>query len=83
MDYAETESWRKGGNVQVGQVKLFGGPLRNIPKSLSWSTVPKKMRKCLWGTSAKRTGVCFLFAYLKKEVICSYSSMQTFELKYP
>ena len=41
------------------------------------------MRKCLWGTSAKRTGVCFLFAYLKKEVICSYSSMQKFELKYP
>ena len=45
--------------------------------------MPKKMRKCLWGISAKRTGVCFLFAYLKKEVICSYSSMQKFELKYP
>ena len=39
------------------------------------------MRKCLWGTRAKRTGVCFLFAYL--EVICSYSSMQKFKLKYP
>ena len=39
-------------------------------KILSWSTMPKKMRKCLWGTSTKRTGVCFLFAYL--EVICHY-----------
>ena len=29
----------------------------------------KKMCKCLWGTSARRTGVCFLFAYLKKEVV--------------
>ena len=36
VDYAKTKSWRKGGNVQVGQVKLFGGPQRNIiPKSLS------------------------------------------------
>ena len=51
--------------IQVGQIKIFGGPLRNIiPKRLSRSTMPKKMRKCLWGTSAKRTGVCFLFAYL-------------------
>ena len=41
------------------------------------------MRKCLWGNRAKRTGVCFLFPYLKEEVICSYSSMQKFELKYP
>ena len=32
---------------------------------------------------AKRTGVCFLFAYLKKEVVCCYSPMQKFELKYP
>ena len=43
----------------------------------------KKMCKCLWGTSARRTGVCFLFAYLKKEVVCSYSSLQKFKLKYP
>ena len=33
-------------------------------KRLSGSTMPKKMRKCLWGTSAKRTGIRFLFAYL-------------------
>ena len=43
----------------------------------------KKMCKCLWGTSARRTGVCFLFACLKKEVVCSYSSLQKFKLKYP
>ena len=30
----------------------------------------------LWGISAKRTGVCFLFACLKKEVVCSYPSMR-------
>ena len=42
-----------------------------------------KKDACLWGTSANITGVCFLFAYLKKEVICSYSSIQKFILKYP
>ena len=30
----------------------------------------------LWGISAKRTGVCFFFACLKKEVVCSYPSMR-------
>ena len=45
--------------------------------------MPKKIGKCLWGTSAKRTGVCFLFAYLQKEVVCNYSPTQKFKLKYP
>ena len=30
----------------------------------------------LWGISAKCTGVCFFFACLKKEVVCSYPSMR-------
>ena len=46
---------------------IFGGPLRNIiPESLSLTTIPKK---CRWGTSAKRTRVCFIFAYLKTDVV--------------
>ena len=64
------------------QKKIFRGPLRNIiPKSLGWSTVPKKMHKCLCGISTKRTWVCFLFAYLKKEVVCNYPPMHKFKLE--
>ena len=64
------------------QINIFRGPLRNIiPKSLGWSTVPKKMYKCLCGISTKRTWVCFLLAYLKKEVVCNYSPMQKFKLE--
>ena len=67
--------------IQVGQIRIFGSPLRNIiPKHSELIYNTKKMRKCLWGTSARRTGVCFLFVYL--EVICSYSSMQKLKLKY-